>query len=52
MNSFAKKMNISIIKILVIFDHKIDFIKRRKIEIEKVELFRSLLKCIAFFDVD
>ena len=43
-------MNISIIKILVISDHKIDFIKRRKIKIEKIELFWSLLKCIVFGD--
>ena len=50
MNFFAKKMYISIIKILVIFDYKIDFIKRWKIKIEKVKLFQSLLKCVVFDD--
>ena len=50
MNFFAKKVYISIIKIFVIFNHEIDFIKRRKIKIEKIELFRSLLKCFVVFD--
>ena len=50
MNFFAKKMNISIIKILVIFNQKIDFIKQKKLKIKKIEFFRSLLKYFVVFD--
>ena len=39
MNFFEKKINISIIKIFVIFNYKIDFIKRRKLKIKKIEFF-------------